>query len=440
MDNKDLEEKIAGMDLNSIYNTSPKALKELTNDFSEPLVRLLMMKAMTISGQKGLLKFIKKAYGIWQKRTKILWSEHPMVGGYPEYFDTMEANIDSDRIITTSGSVPVGSIEYYQLISQQKENKFSETDSNSIVNAAIAAVKAEIPHFEYDQQNEALSIVYGKDKGKVNLDEVVEKKTKDIVNKQLKENTCTDADIDEIFANEDGQVLGEKSSKDTDEEDEQYDEDEDTEEIEENEDDEEYEDEDNEENEDEDEVAPEVREYDTTYDYIFDPRVKPEALFNAMKGIKYHNKITERRFYYVAYRVFDAINYFSKGTSEHQYLQWINLHFNEYEDRWIDDHDHIYLFRFKLDGTAKKLKVHPSKWNSIKMYSDLAAIHYKLANDLKNTFTFVEDDNGDELKDSESYEHLKDYPQYLSGAQWIVDKYLVPDDAYVNKGRQSHIK
>jgi hypothetical protein len=74
------------------------------------------------------------------------------------------------------------------------------------------------------------------------------------------------------------------------------------------------------------------------------------------------------------------------------------------------------------------------------MYSDLAAIHYKLANDLKNTFTFVEDDNGDELKDSESYEHLKDYPQYLSGAQWIVDKYLVPDDAYVNKGRQSHIK
>ena len=192
--------------------------------------------------------------------------------------------------------------------------------------------------------------------------------------------------------------------------------------------------------EDEDENVPESREYDTTYDYIFDPRVKPEALFNAMKGIKYHNKITERRFYYVAYRVFDAINYFSKGTSEHQYLQWINLHFNDYEDRWIDDHDHIYLFRFKLDGTAKKLKEHPSKWNSIKMYSDLAAIHYKLANDLKNTFTFVVDDNGDEFKDSESYEHLKDYPQYLSGAQWIVDKYLVPDEAYVNKGRQSHIK
>lgn len=195
-------------------------------------------------------------------------------------------------------------------------------------------------------------------------------------------------------------------------------------------------DEENEECEDDDEGKGTlgVPVYDTTYDYIFDQRVKPQALFNAMKGIKYSNKITDRRFYYVAYRVFDAINYFSKGTSEHQYLQWVNLHFNDSENRWIDDHDHIYLFRFKLDGTAKKLKVHPSKWNAIKMYSDLATIHYELAQDLKNTFTFVIDDNGAELKDSKSYEHLKDYPQYLSGARWIVDRYLVPEDAYINKG------
>ena len=122
--------------------------------------------------------------------------------------------------------------------------------------------------------------------------------------------------------------------------------------------------------------------WDRQYDYIFDPRVKPEALFNAMKKIKYHNKITDRRFYYVAYRVFDAINYFSKGISEHQYLQWINLHFNDKENRWIDDHDHIHLFRFKLEGLARNLKEHPSKWNTIKMYSDLASIYYKLANDL----------------------------------------------------------
>ena len=181
-------------------------------------------------------------------------------------------------------------------------------------------------------------------------------------------------------------------------------------------------------------ILVEDEEWDNTYDFIFDKRLKPQALFNAMKGIKYPAKITTRRFYYVTYRVFDAINYFSKGTSEHQYLQWINLHFNDDENRWIDDHNHLYLFRFKLDGAAKALKIHPSKWNSIKMYSNLREIHYKLANDLKNTFTLVVDDNGDELIDSESYEHLKDYPQYLSGAQWIYDKCLVPKEAYINKG------
>ncbi|MCR5780196.1 MAG: hypothetical protein K6G70_06600 [Bacteroidaceae bacterium] len=178
----------------------------------------------------------------------------------------------------------------------------------------------------------------------------------------------------------------------------------------------------------------EDEEWDDTYDYIFEKRVKPQALFKALKGIKYSEKITDRRFYYVAYRVFDAINYFSKGTSEHHYLRWINLHYNDSENRWIDDHAHLYLFRFKLDGTAKELKVHPSKWNTIKMYSDLAEIHFKLANAMKNTFTFVVDDNGRELKDSESYEHLKDYPQYLSGAKWIIDRYLVLDEAYINKG------
>ena len=175
-------------------------------------------------------------------------------------------------------------------------------------------------------------------------------------------------------------------------------------------------------------------EWDDSMDYVFNKKVNPHALFNAMKVIKYSSKITDRRFYYVAYRVFDAIHYISKGTSEHQYLQWINLHFNDNEHRWIDDHGHIYLFRFKLDGSAKELKVHPSKWNTIKMYSGLAEIHYNLAKDLKNTFTFVVDDDGNELEDSESYEHLKDYPQFLSGATWYVDKYLIAEDAYINRG------
>ena len=397
--NKELEEKIDGMDLNSIFDTSPKALKELTYDFSEPLVRLLMMKTMTISGQKGLLKFIKKAYGILQKRVNPLWSEHPVMGGYPDYFDTMEANIDSDRIITTSGSVPVESIEYYKLVSQQSESKSSETYNKDMVDAAIAAVRAQIPHLEYNQQDEKLSFVYGKDKEKVNLDDVIEKKTKEVVNKTLEELECSDEDIDEMFADVYGQDLVDQVNKEMAEKEKKDDE-----------------------------------EWDDSMDYVFNKKVNPHALFNAMKVIKYSSKITDRRFYYVAYRVFDAINYISKGTSEHQYLQWINLHFNDNEHRWIDDHGHIYLFRFKLDGSAKELKVHPSKWNTIKMYSGLAEIHYNLAKDLKNTFTFIVDDDGNELEDSESYEHLKDYPQFLSGATWYVDKYLIAEDAYINRG------
>ena len=413
MDNKDLKEKIAGMDLNSIYNTSPKALKELTNDYSEPLVRLLMMKAMTISGQKGLLKFIKKAYGIWQKRTKILWSEHPQVGGYPEYFDTMEANIDSDRIITTSGSVPVGSIEYYQLISQQKENKFLETDSNSIVNAAIAAVKAEIPHFEYDQQNEALSIVYGKDKGKVNLDEVIEKKTKDIVNKQLEENTCTDADIDEIFANEDEQDLGEKSSKETDEEDEQFDED--TEEIDENQDDEEYEDEDDEEyededeDEDEDEVAPEVREYDTTYDFIFDPRVKPKEVKKALDIITTFDKC-QHPFWFVFMKVLVHLQWIPTSTYTKDVLSWASLQYDlnwktkkqlSFSDIGGDKRD---MNREANEGKQKKIKnTDITLWNTISKteFRDIEK-YRKFALLLKKTFVhFIVD--GLEVKESTDF-------------------------------------
>lgn len=174
------------------------------------------------------------------------------------------------------------------------------------------------------------------------------------------------------------------------------------------------------------------KDWDNSMDFIFDRKVRPQALFEALAEIRYSDKITDRRFYYVTYRVFHAINYFSKGTSEHQYLQWINLHFNDSEHRWIDDDEHKYLFRFKLDGSAKNLKTHPSKWNSIAMYSDLASLHYNLAKDLKNTFTYVVDGDN-ELKDSDSYEHLKDYAQFLSGATWVIDNYYAPENAYINK-------
>lgn len=327
MDNKELEDKIVRMDLNGIYNTSPKALKELTNDFSEPLVRLLMMRAKTIGDQKGLLKYIKKAYGIWKKRTSILWSEHPAVGGYPEYFDTMEANIDSDRYITTSGSVPVGSTDYYQLISQQKESKSSDVISKDMLATAIAAVKAQIPHFEYDQQNEGLSIVYGGDKGKINLDEVIEKKTKDVVNKQLEEMTATEADIDEIFADVYGQDLVDQVNKEMAEED-TSDEDEDTEEIEE------------EENYEENETQ---EEWDDVYDDVFKEEINPQLVFNKLEKMTYP-RVTDD---YPRMFVFFKVLLYLGWIEDHQknFLKWANCH---WRFNWKLDH------KFKFGNNIKK--------------------------------------------------------------------------------------
>lgn len=415
MDNKELEDKIVGMDLNGIYNTSPKALKELTNDFSEPLVRLLMMRAKTIGDQKGLLKYIKKAYGIWKKRTSILWSEHPAVGGYPEYFDTMEANIDSDRYITTSGSVPVGSTEYYQLMSQQKESKSSDTYSKEMVDAAIAAVKAQIPRFEYDQQNEGISIVYGGDKGKINLDEFIEKKTKDVVNQQLEEMTATNADIDEIFADVFGQDTVDQMNKKMAEED-TSDEDEGTEEIEEEEN---YE-----------ENKPQ-EEWDDEYDYIFDERVRPQELKWAIEMVK-SEKVKDRRFYYVAYRILKVLKWIPVEVSESDYLRWINCHF---ECGWEKNQNQKKAFLFNLEGSVKKLDdLHPSEWKDNLIYGKLGKYYRLLAISFKNTFT-VTIINGKPVADSESYEHLKDRVEFLSGARDYHGALWAPDEAYINDGK-----
>lgn len=416
MDSKELEEKIAGMDLNSIYNTSPKALMELTNEFSEPLVRLLMMRAITIDKQKELLKYIKKAYGIWKKRTSFLWSEHPFMGSYPEYFDTMEANIDSDRYITTSGSVPIGSIEYYQLMSQKKESNSLEIYSKGMVDAAIAAVKAQIPHFEYDQQNEEISIVYGEKKDKVNLDEVIEKKTKDVVNKQLEEMTSSDDDIDEILADVYGQDLVDQVNKEMAEEEDQNDEDEDTEEIE------------DEGNHDVDESH---EEWDDTYDFIFDKRVRPQEIKRAIETVK-SEKIKDRRFYYVAYRILKVITWIPVEIPESDYMRWINYHF---ECGWEKNKTQKKAFLFNLEGSVKKLDdLHPSEWKDNSIYGKLGKYYRLLAISFKNIFT-VTIINNHPVADSESYEHLKDRVEFLSGARDYHGALWAPDEAYINNGK-----
>lgn len=176
------------------------------------------------------------------------------------------------------------------------------------------------------------------------------------------------------------------------------------------------------------------KEWNASMDYIFDPKVNAQKVYEAMKslksvkGKKYDNKIKEKRFYYVFYRICAIINYFSEGTTPSQYLKWVNLHFKH---NWPEDKTHL---RFQLEGSAKELADHhPSEWGNCMKYGGLGKIHYRLAIDLKNTFTFVVEEKR-EIKDSELYEHLKDYPQFLSGAKLIYDMWYVPDDAYINKG------
>ncbi len=231
------------------------------------------------------------------------------------------------------------------------------------------------------------------------MDEVIEKKTKDTVNKQLEENTCTDADIDEIFANEDEQDLGEKSSKETDEEDEQFDED--TEEIDENQDDEEYEDEDDEEYEDEDEdedddedeVAPEVREYDTTYDYIFDPRVKPEAVKKALDNITTFDKC-QHPFWFVFMKVLVHLQWIPASTYTKDVLSWASLQYDlnwktkkhlSFSDIGGDKRD---MNREANEGKQKKIKdTDITLWNTISKteFRDIEK-YRKFALLLKKTF------------------------------------------------------
>jgi|GEM_PF-5068557 len=115
MELKELENRIVEMDWGSIYNLNPSDLSKLTDNFSEPLVRLLFSKSRVIGAQRELFKFIKKSYSLYQKRVNLLWRENsPMFGRYPDYFDSIEANLECNRIITKNGST---SIEFKQYVS-----------------------------------------------------------------------------------------------------------------------------------------------------------------------------------------------------------------------------------------------------------------------------------------------------------------------------------
>lgn len=174
-------------------------------------------------------------------------------------------------------------------------------------------------------------------------------------------------------------------------------------------------------------------EWDDTYDYIFDKRVKPKAIKVAIDGIDIPNKISNVRFFYVTCRILEILQYLTKKASRPDFLRWVNLHFN---CGWIDDNEHRKQFVFALEGSSKNLEdQHPSDWDEETIKGGSGKYHHRLAVTMKNTFTETVI-NGIAIDDSESFEHLRDRGQFLRYAYHVKDnEYFIPDDAYINNGK-----
>jgi len=171
--------------------------------------------------------------------------------------------------------------------------------------------------------------------------------------------------------------------------------------------------------------------WDDSLDGIFNEKVKPTEIKKAISNIT-SDKITNRRFYYVVYRILKIINWIKSGDHESEFMQWVNLHFC---CGWGKNKNRKKRFLFNLEDSAKNLDIlHPSEWTDDTVKGGKGRHYRKLAMDLKKAFVqnLVKNQRVD---DSESFEHLIDRPQFLRGAQWIIDKYLVPDGAYINNGK-----
>jgi hypothetical protein len=139
--------------------------------------------------------------------------------------------------------------------------------------------------------------------------------------------------------------------------------------------DEEWDDDDEEEGEyeaeDEDEVAPEVREYDTTYDYIFDPRVKPKAVKKALDNITTFDKC-QHPFWFVFMKVLVHLQWIPASTYTKDVLSWASLQYDlnwttkrqlSFSDIGGDKRD---MNREANEGKQKKIKdTDITLWNTI---------------------------------------------------------------------------
>ena len=168
--------------------------------------------------------------------------------------------------------------------------------------------------------------------------------------------------------------------------------------------------------------------WNDSLDSIFDEKVNPQEIFKALKSNIPDKKLLGRPQHYVSFRILKILEYVKFNTTEKDYLKWINLHFNR---GWSNDD----ALKFRINNKSEFDKFHPSKWKSIDTKSKINESYYNYAIDLKNAFTQTIE-NGNRVDDSDSFEHLKDRPRFLSNAYEVDnDKYFVKDEDYINNGK-----
>lgn len=177
----------------------------------------------------------------------------------------------------------------------------------------------------------------------------------------------------------------------------------------------------------------EEEEWDDTFDYIFNEKVKPQEILRALAGIVRPKKISEVRFYYVSCRILEILNYLSEDALRTDFMRWINIHL---KCGWPDDKEHKRRFSFALEGSSKNLEnQHPSQWDENTIKGGSGIYHHQLAIKLKNTFTQTII-NGEAIDDSNSFDHLIDRGQYLRFATHLRDnEYYIPEEGYINNGK-----
>lgn len=275
----------------------------------------------------------------------------------------------------------------------------------------ITTMSMPISYTKYDEQNEKLTII----EKEVDLSKTIEKVARSAFDKYLSEQTASDEEIDEIFEENDERIT--KAENET------------------------FSSTDNLSSVSES-IQPisasatpantKEEEWDDSFDFIFDERVKPQEIKRALADISRPKKISEVRFYYVSCRILEILNYLTEDALRTDFMRWINLHF---KCGWPDDKEHKRRFSFALEGSSKNLeKQHPSQWDENTIKGGSGIYHHQLAIKLKNTFTQTMV-NGKAVDDSDSFNKLRDRPEFLTGAKKIYDEYHVPEEAYINNGK-----